>query len=167
MSIGTIVCAVNETEGAAEALRTAAHLGRRLNMRLVAVHVVEDVPMSPAARREARAGGMRLMDRVLAEQGAWMTDRRVASGDPAEEIARIAGEERAELVVVGSKPNGRQARPPLRSRVATELARMSPVPVVVVPPGVRTPGTVTAIARRRPRSLLRRARGDRQQQPVA
>ena len=111
MSSGTIICAVNETQGAAEALRTAAHLGRRLNMRLVAVHVVEDVPMSPAARREARAGGMRLVDRVLAEEGARTADRRVASGDPAAEIARIAGEERAELVVVGSKPTAaRHAR---------------------------------------------------------
>ena len=145
MSTGTIICAVNETQGAAEAPRTAAHLGRRLNMRLVAVHVVEDVPMSPAARREARAGGMRLVDRVLAEEGARTADRRVASGDPAAEIARIAGEERAELVVVGSKPNGRQARPPLRSRVATELAQMSRVPVVVVPPGLRTPGAAAAV----------------------
>jgi len=145
MTTGTIICAVNETQGAAEALRTAAHLGRRLNMRLVAVHVVEDVPMSPAARREARAGGVRLVDRVLAEQGAWTAGRRIASGDPGKEIARIAGEERAELVVVGSKPHGRQARPPLRSRVATELAQLSPVPVVVVPPGVRTPGTGLAV----------------------
>jgi nucleotide-binding universal stress UspA family protein len=141
MSTGTLICAVNETEGAAEALRTAAHLGRRLNMRLVAVHVVEDVPMSPAARREARAGGLRLVDRVLEEQGAPTAERRVASGDPAEQIARIAGEERAELVVVGSKPNGRRARPPLRSRVATELPQISPIPVLVVPPRVRAPGT--------------------------
>lgn len=136
MSTGTIVCAVNETAGAAEGLRAAAHLARRLNLRLVAAHVVEDVRMSAAARREARAGGMRLVDRVLAEQEVWTADRRVASGDPAEELARIAAEERAELVVVGSRPNGRRARPPIRSRVATELARMSPVPVMVVPPGV-------------------------------
>ena len=64
MSTAAIVCAVNETEGAAEALRAATHLGRRPNMRLVAVHVVEDVPMSAGARREARAGGLRLVDRV-------------------------------------------------------------------------------------------------------
>jgi nucleotide-binding universal stress UspA family protein len=144
MSTGTIVCAVNETAGAAEALRAAAHLARRLNLRLVAAHVVEDVRMSAAARREARAGGMRLVHRVLTEQQVWTADPRVASGDPAEELARIAAEERAELVVVGSKPNGRRARPPLRSRVATELARMSPVPVMVVPPGVRILGEVAA-----------------------
>jgi nucleotide-binding universal stress UspA family protein len=140
MSSGTILCAVNETEGAAEALRAAARLSRRLDMRLVAAYVVEDVALSPAGRREARAGGLRLVDRVLADHGAWTADRRVAAGDPAEQIARIAGEERAELVVVGSAPNGRRARPPLRSRVATELAGMTPIPVVVVPPGRRTPG---------------------------
>jgi nucleotide-binding universal stress UspA family protein len=144
MSTGTIVCAVNETAGAGEALRAAAHLARRLNLRLVAAHVVEDVRMSAAARREARAGGMRLVDRVLSEQEVWTADRRVASGDPAEELARIAAEERAEVVVVGSMPNGRRARPPIRSRVATELARVSPVPVMVVPPGVRVMGEVGA-----------------------
>jgi K+-sensing histidine kinase KdpD len=136
MSTGTIVSAVNESAGAAEALRAASRLARRLDMRLVAVHVVEDAPLSPAARREARAGGMRLVDRVLAEQGVTAADRRVAMGDPAEQIGRIAGEERAELVVVGSTPNGRRPRPPLRSRLATELPRVTLVPVVVVPPQV-------------------------------
>ena len=150
MSTGTIVCAVNETAGAAEALRAAAHLARRLNLRLVAAHVVEDVLVSAGARREARAGGLRLVDRVLAEQEVWTADRRVASGDPAEEIARIAAEERAEFVVVGSMPNGRRARPPIRSRVATELARMSPVPVMVVPPGVRILGGAGANSNSQP-----------------
>lgn len=146
MSTGTIMCAVNETMGAAEALRAASHLAERLGMRLVAVHVVEDVPLSPAARREARAGGMRLVDRVLAEQGVRIADRRVAFGEPAEHIARIAGEERAELVVVGSKAHGRQSRPPLRSRLATELPGMMSVPVVVVPPQLGERGS--AVARR-------------------
>ena len=139
MSTGTIVCAVNETTGAAEALRAAARLCERLDLRLVAVHVVEDVPVGPPARREARAGGMRLVDRVLAEQGLPLAERRVAIGDPAEHVGRIAGEEGAELVVVGSKPNGRQPRPPLRSRLATELPRITPVPVVVVPPQLGRP----------------------------
>lgn len=146
MSTGTIMCAVNETTGAREALRAASHLAERLGVRLVAVHVVEDVPLSPAGRREARAGGIRLVDRVLAEQGVWVADRRVAFGDPAEHIARIADEERAELVVIGSKPNGRQPRPPLHSRLATELPRMTPVPVVVVAPKPGERGS--AVARR-------------------
>lgn len=134
MSTATIVCAVNETTGAEEALRTASGLAGRLGLRLVAVHVVEDVPVSPAARREARTGGMRLVDRLLAEQDVRIADRRVAIGDPAEHIARIAGEEGAELLVIGSKPHGRRPRPPLRSRLATELPRTTHIPVVVVPP---------------------------------
>ena len=145
MTSGTIVCAVNETPGAHEALRAASRLSERLGMRLVAVHVLEDVPLSAGARRGARAGGMRLVDGVLAEQSLPLAERRVAIGDPAEHIGRIAGEERAELVVVGSKPNGRQQRPPLRSRLATELPRITPVPVVVVPPQL---GSRSAVARR-------------------
>jgi len=147
MSKGTIVCAVNETTGAQEALRAASHLSKRLDMRLVAVHVVEDVPLSPAARREARAGGIRLVERVLEEQGVRVADRRVAVGDPAEHIGRIAGEERADLVVVGSKPSGRQSRPPLRSRLATELPQTTPIPVVVAPPRRGAHGS--AVTRRR------------------
>jgi nucleotide-binding universal stress UspA family protein len=148
MSTGTIVCAINETEGAAQALRAAAEICERLDMRLVAVHVVEDVSLSPAARREARTGGMRLVDRVLADEGVPVADHRVAMGDPAEHIARIAGEERAELLIVGSKPHGRRQRPPLRSRLATELPQMTPIPVVVVPPGPRA-GELAAAARPR------------------
>src|SRR5690348_18367545 len=83
MSKGTIVCAVNETTGAQEALRAASRLSKRLDMRLVAVHVVEDVPLSPAARREARAGGIRLVERVLEEQGVRVADRRGARRGPA------------------------------------------------------------------------------------
>jgi nucleotide-binding universal stress UspA family protein len=139
MTTGTIVCAINESTGAARALRAASRLAERLDMRLVAVHVVEDAPLSPAARRGARAGGLRLVDRVLAEQGVAVADRRVAIGDPAEHIGRIAREERAELIVVGSTPHGRRHRPPLRSRLATELPRVTPVPVVVVPPQVGRP----------------------------
>jgi len=134
MSSKTLVCAVNETTGASEALRTASRLSERLGMRLVAVHVLEDVPLSPTARREARIGGMRLIDRMLAEQGVWGADSRVAIGDPAEHIGRVAGEEQAELVLIGSKANDRRPRPPLRSRLATELPQRTPVPVVVVPP---------------------------------
>ncbi len=139
MSTGTIVCAINESTGAAEALGAASRLAGRLDMRLVAVHVVEDAPLSAAARRGARAGGMRLVDRVLAEQAVLVADRRVATGDPAEHVGRIADEEGADLIVVGSTAHGRRQRPPLRSRLATELPRMTSVPVVVVPPQVGRP----------------------------
>jgi nucleotide-binding universal stress UspA family protein len=147
MSTGTIVCAVNESTGAEEALRAASRLAGRLDMRLVAVHVVEDAPLSPSARREARAGGMRLVERVLAEQGIPAADRRVAIGDPAEHIGRIAGEEHAELVIVGSKPNGRRKRPPLRSRLATELPQVTPIPVVVAPPRLGRPYAAASSSR--------------------
>jgi K+-sensing histidine kinase KdpD len=169
MSTGTIVCAVNDTTGAAEALGAASRLCGRLGLRLVAVHVLEDVPLSSAARCEARAGGIRLVDRLLAEQGVAIADRRVAIGDPAEHVGRIAGEERAELIVVGSKPNGRRPRPPLRSRLATELPQVTSVPVLVVPPrlgarasadqpgAARTPSPASGLARarRQPRRFAR------------
>ena len=120
---GTMICGVTGTAAAQDAAELAAAL---------------------AARREARAGGLRLVDRVLAEQGVRFADRRVAAGDPAEHIGRIAIEEDAELIFVGSKRHGRRNRPPLRSRLATELPQTTPVPVVVVPPQLRAPGHVAA-----------------------
>lgn len=130
----TVLCAVDDSQGAAAALRVAANLSDVLELRLVVVHVVEDVALSPPARREARAGGQRLVDRVLGENGVHSAEWRVALGDPAREIAEIATYEAPTLVVIGSELSGRRWRPPLRSRLATELARISPAPVVVVPP---------------------------------
>jgi nucleotide-binding universal stress UspA family protein len=135
--MGSILCAINESAGATGALRVAAQLCDRLELRLVVVHVVEDVPLTPLARREARAGGLRLVERILAEQGV-LAEWHVRIGDPAEEISEIAGHEEPELVITGSKPNGRRLRPPLRSRLAVELEHMCSAPVVVVPPRLPT-----------------------------
>jgi nucleotide-binding universal stress UspA family protein len=136
--MGSILCATNESEGAARALGVAAQLCDRLELRLVVVHVVEDVALTPAARREARAGGLRLVERTLAEQGVLNAESHVRIGDPAEEISEIAGNEEPELVIIGSKPRGRRLRPSLRSRLAVELEHMSHAPVVVVPPHLPT-----------------------------
>lgn len=132
----TVLCAVNETEDARRALRVATRLAERFEMRLLVVHVVEGVPMSPAARREARHDGERLVVQVLGEEGVFHADWRVAVGTPSEEIQAIAAQEAPEMMLVGSKPQSRRWRLPRRSRLASELAGLTSCPVLVVPPGL-------------------------------
>jgi nucleotide-binding universal stress UspA family protein len=86
--------------------------------------------LTVAQRRE---GGNRLLDRTREHHvGA---ERRLEVGEPAETLARIASEEAAALIVVGSRR--RRWRRQLRSRLAAELAATAPCPVVVVPPAER------------------------------
>jgi nucleotide-binding universal stress UspA family protein len=71
---------------------------------------------------------------VAAEYGiAGSADCRDAVGERAESLARIAAEEAADLIVVGSRTRGR-FRSGLRSTLAAELENQTPVPVVIAPP---------------------------------
>lgn len=58
-------------------------------------------------------------------------DLEFARGHPAATLARIADDERAELIVVGHRRHRRLA--PLRVSVVSDLTRMAGCPVVVVP----------------------------------
>jgi nucleotide-binding universal stress UspA family protein len=75
-----------------------------------------------------------LLARVCLEQGLdGRVDRRVEVGNCATELARIASEEAAAVVVVGSR-GSRTLRRGLVGELAAELSSASACPVVVVPP---------------------------------
>ena len=63
-------------------------------------------------------------------------DRRAEIGDLVSELSRIAGEEAAVVIVVGSRGRYRRGRSRL-SRLSAELGSTAPCPVVVVPPRAR------------------------------
>jgi nucleotide-binding universal stress UspA family protein len=111
---GTIVCGVTGTAAARDAAELAAALAARLGLRLVRVHV---------ARGDAPAA----MDE----------DVRVVQGSPAQALAAVAGEEGADLIVLGSRAAG-LGRRLLRSGLAAELEAATQVPVLVAPPSTRT-----------------------------
>ncbi|HET7571905.1 MAG TPA: universal stress protein [Gaiellaceae bacterium] len=121
---GTIVCGVGETEGRAAA-ELAAAVGARLGLRLVLVSVVEGAPGE---------AGDRLLE--LAREIGDGAETRIAHGPRAEALARIAAEEGADLIVVGSRAAGLGERK-LRSTLARELEAATPVPVLVAPPSTR------------------------------
>jgi nucleotide-binding universal stress UspA family protein len=136
--VATIVCGIDDSPGAGEALRVAHTLSRDLNLRLVLAHVAAGWSSGAdesLTTDQARRGGDRLLERAAREHHP-RAERRVEVGDPAEALAQIAAEEAATLIVVGSRRQGR-LRPSLRSGVAEELAASAPCPIVIVPPPLR------------------------------
>ena len=118
---GTIVCDVTDPLAGPSAAEFAAALAARLGLRLVLVHV--------------GAEAERTLEQVTMgfEREA---ETRVAAGDHAEALARVAAEEGADLVVVGARPAGVGGRR-LRWSLARELEAATAVPVLVAPPCTR------------------------------
>ena len=63
-------------------------------------------------------------------------DARVIRGRPAQALAKVADEEGADLIVLGSRAAG-LGRRLLRSGLAAELEAATDVPVLVAPPSTR------------------------------
>jgi nucleotide-binding universal stress UspA family protein len=136
----TIVCAVDESPGAAEAVSVAAGLSKDLRLRLVLAHVVDGHRHTNGLGMggvEAQEEGRRLLEQVALKHGLESAaDRRAEVGDRVSELSRIAGEEAAVVILVGSRPGYRRRRS-LMSRLSAELRSTAPCPVVVIPPRPR------------------------------
>jgi nucleotide-binding universal stress UspA family protein len=138
----TVLCGVDWREESRIAVQVARRLSESLGARLVLVHVAP-TPITPTvsvvaggqaalAFREERDAEELLTEVAAAERLEGDVERRVTFGDPAEQLAALAAEERAELVVVSSR--GRHGlRSALLGSVSSELAACAPCPVVVVP----------------------------------
>jgi nucleotide-binding universal stress UspA family protein len=136
--VATIVCGIDDSPGALEALRVASTLSGQFEARLVLAHIAHGWAGGSddsVTTNQGRQGGQRLLERAAGEHNP-AAERRVEVGEPAEALARIASEEAATLIVVGSRPHGRR-HPRLRSRLAGDLAATAACPVVVVPPPAR------------------------------
>ena len=137
----SVVCGVDGSKGASGAVRFARTLSDSLGLRLVVVNVT-DVPMvSPRSAHhfytELRAialdAGEELLDWICETEGlSEEVVRRVELGDPAERLAAVSDEEKAELLVVGSRGRGRLTSAILGS-VSADLARSARCPVAIVP----------------------------------
>src|SRR5262249_18107150 len=123
--MATILCAVDDSPGAGEAVRAASKLSGELGLRLVLAHVAAGYRLPDGVGGvtgvQARQGAERLLERVAVEQGLDGTaERRAEVGDRSSEVARIASEEAASLIVVGARTQGRR-RHRLVSSLAAEL----------------------------------------------
>src|SRR5690348_16822474 len=106
---GTLLCAVTDGAENDDAVAQAVALSERLGLRLVLAHVVDRVA-SPGDGDESvtMRGDHEAAERELAElaqdhQVSATADRRVVVGDPSALLAQIAGEEAADVIVVGAR----------------------------------------------------------------
>jgi nucleotide-binding universal stress UspA family protein len=85
--------------------------------------------------RQRQSGAEALLRELVREIGGGV-ELRVVHGQRAEALARVAAEEGADVIVVGSRPAGLGSGK-LRSTLARELEAATPVPVLVAPPLTR------------------------------
>ncbi len=140
---GAVVCGVDWRDDSHVAVDVAKWLSDRLGARLVLVHVAPTpiaptISVYPGGQAELAYQEQRDAEELLAEVAASTrlddaaAERRVAFGDPAEQLAALAADERAQLLVVASRGR-RRLRAALLGSVASELAAHAPCPVVIVP----------------------------------
>jgi nucleotide-binding universal stress UspA family protein len=138
---GTIVCGVTDRDDEGHAaLELGAELSRRLGLRLVLAHVTEDL---------APSDGNAFLARLAREHGVGDTaECRVSVGEPALRVRRIAAEEAAVAIVVGSQARRWPGRG-FESRLAEKLKGETPVPILIAPPanGRRRKAAVANAAR--------------------
>lgn len=144
MTLRSVVCGVDGSGDARAALHVAAGLAGRLDLRLVAVHVVQPpLPSSggvgPSDRHAAAVGadallvaGRELVDRMLGEEDLVDAAARIELGFPGDRLADVADEEDAELIVVGSRGRG-PFKAALLGSVSADVIGVARCPVVVVP----------------------------------
>ena len=156
-----ILVATDGSEDAALAVRVAGDLAGRAGAGLEMIHVPQGLPLRPGQSHPAYSDQMarehadqrkREVEQVIGPQaseaeaaGATVARTYLREGRPAEEIADLAGEIGADLVVVGSRGLGTIKRLLLGS-VAEGVVRLATQPTLVVRggEGAWPPGMIVA-----------------------
>ncbi len=141
-----IVCGTDFSRTATEAVEVAAAMAKRLETRLVLVHVdqlqgslASDPFVLEAAilqrRRELDSEAQRLRDLGT------KVEEKFLSGSASDELVNVTIKSKARLVIVGAVGHGLPRRL-LVGSVAERTAEVSPVPTLVVRPGGRLPSWI-------------------------
>ena len=137
------------SECAAAAQATAADLARKLGADIVLLHVLVETPLygegllsGPRVQSvydaERKWAESALDERIAELRGQGIkASRRVTMGIPFEEIVNVAGEEHAEMIVIGTHGRSGLNRALLGS-VAERVIRLAPCPVLTVRPPERS-----------------------------
>jgi nucleotide-binding universal stress UspA family protein len=143
---GPVLVATDGTESAEAALRAASVLARHASVDVVALSVVESLPLAgadygimippvddPATRRQALSQRVREQVQQLGPSARdWTVEIR--EGDPAATIARAARELDTRLIVVGLGHHNLADRV-FGGETALHALRRARTPVLAVPPG--------------------------------
>jgi nucleotide-binding universal stress UspA family protein len=142
----SIVCGVDDSLGAREAVRVAAWLADRFDLRLIVAHVAQ-VPaavgydgLGMGAWNGPTDADSTLLERLALEEHIPEAEQRFMTGVPAEQLTELADQEDAEMIVVGSRARGAFKTAFLGS-VSHEVIGLAHCPVLVVPPGLANPGS--------------------------
>lgn len=136
---GTVICAIDFSKPSRDALRHAAVVAARGRGRLVVLFANDPLLVAAAAaarpRLNLRARSAKELDRfvrtTLGPTALPDVERRVATGEPVDQILSGARAVGADLIVVGSRGLTGVARLAFGSTTTAVLKR-SPVPVLVV-----------------------------------
>jgi nucleotide-binding universal stress UspA family protein len=133
-----IVCGTDFSTTAVEAVDVAAAMAKRLETKLVLVHVEEfrglaaaDPSLFEQVVSKNRDGLHREAKRLL--DAGMLVEEKLLSGSVFEELVNVATEAKARLLVVGAVGHG-LARRLLVGSVAERVAETSPIPTLVVRP---------------------------------
>jgi len=138
----TILVAVDQSENAKRALKTAIWLAKSTGARLIAVHVVPPPPVAegvaPTTLERLEKAYLSMGSRILADL-AWEAGTKhgfkietlLETGDAREKILAAAKENSADIIVIGSRGMGRIGRLLLGS-VSQSVVQNARIPVLVV-----------------------------------
>jgi universal stress protein A len=138
--VGRILVPLDLTDAAPQQIQIARGLSEALQVPLIATHVVEPIRSPLAARlhlpsidleRRTRAED-KLNELLAAVPPQLHPEALVAYGDPAEEIAKIARDRQAGLIVVGL--HGSKVLGPRMGSVTYRVLCLAPVLVLALPP---------------------------------
>jgi nucleotide-binding universal stress UspA family protein len=143
MTTASLVCGVDDSRHARFALKVAERYARKLELRLIVVHVSglvvqpstfmhsSTLPLVSQDKRDWTTS-LDLVERLISEESIAGAEAKALHGDPAECLADAADEEQAELIVVGSRGLG-AFRAAFLGSVSNALVGIARCPVLVVP----------------------------------
>jgi nucleotide-binding universal stress UspA family protein len=137
VATGPVLAPVDFSPESRSAARAAAGLARALHLPLLVVHVIAS-PNSASSRVRSARGTSADPAILLAELAAAVepgvsVEVHLVDGEPAEQIARLAREKRAALVVMSLGSSAMRARHRKPGSVAYRVLCLAPAPVLALP----------------------------------